>query len=126
MNNKEREEFLLGYNRVQKEVHQVAKDHGWWDDPKTPLECVCLMHSELSEAAEAVRDAKYSLDDGLTELKACEKKGLENITNLEEELADVVIRIMDYCGWNEFNLATTILKKMEYNKSRPYKHGRNL
>lgn len=39
------------------------------------------------------------------------------------ELADVVIRIMDYCGFAGIDLESLILQKHEYNKTRPYRHG---
>ena len=39
------------------------------------------------------------------------------------ELADCVIRIMDYCGKVGIDLEEAIRIKHEYNKTRPYKHG---
>jgi len=39
------------------------------------------------------------------------------------ELADIVIRVMDYCGHEGIDLEKAILEKHEYNKTRPFKHG---
>ena len=39
------------------------------------------------------------------------------------ELADVVIRIMDYFGHKKWNLEKCIEMKMKYNKGRAYRHG---
>lgn len=39
------------------------------------------------------------------------------------ELADCVIRILDYCGHAGIDLEEAIRIKHEYNKSRPYRHG---
>ena len=39
------------------------------------------------------------------------------------ELADVVIRIMDICQYYGINLEEEILKKHNFNKTRPFKHG---
>ena len=45
---------------------------------------------------------------------------------MTSELADVVIRILDFCEGQKIDLETIILEKMKYNESRPYKHGNKL
>ena len=40
------------------------------------------------------------------------------------ELADVVIRIMDMCEHYEIDLGAVIMEKHDFNKKRPYKHGK--
>jgi NTP pyrophosphatase (non-canonical NTP hydrolase) len=42
------------------------------------------------------------------------------------ELADVIIRICDTCGQYGIDLDRAIRLKMEYNKTRPYKHGKKI
>lgn len=39
------------------------------------------------------------------------------------ELADVIIRVLDYCGYAGIDIDAAISQKHEYNKSRPYRHG---
>jgi NTP pyrophosphatase (non-canonical NTP hydrolase) len=39
------------------------------------------------------------------------------------EMADVVIRVMDFCAEHGIDLAGEILAKMEYNEGRPFQHG---
>lgn len=97
---------------LQEICHGNAKEAGWHTDLKTglpkernKLELIALMHSELSEALEGVR--KNSMDDKLPHRK------MEEV-----ELADTVIRILDYCGLYELDLAGAILEKLEYNKNR--------
>ena len=46
-------------------------------------------------------------------------------SSLEEELADTVIRIMDYAFGNDLDIAGAIIAKIEYNKSREYMHGKS-
>ena len=43
---------------------------------------------------------------------------------IPSELADVVIRIFDFCGGMNIDLEKIILEKMAYNETRPYKHNR--
>jgi NTP pyrophosphatase (non-canonical NTP hydrolase) len=51
-------------------------------------------------------------------------KGVRRLTNEEEELADLAIRLADYCEWRGVNLGRVILSKMAYNKGRPYRHNK--
>lgn len=92
-------------NELIKECHRIAKSKGWWDTERNDGELIALMHSELSEALEAMRNHG-------------------TMDNVAEELADCCIRIFDYCGAREIDLEAMLVKKIEYNKSRPYRHGK--
>lgn len=73
-----------------------------------------LIHSELSEALEAVRKPGLSAMD----------QHVPDMTGESIEMADAVIRILDYCA--EFNvpLFLALEKKIAYNLTRPFKHGK--
>ena len=103
---------------LQKEIHQTNVEKGFWpaDVVRNRGEMVVLMITELSEAVEAHREGKEY--DPITRLRkeaktmwaweivdtsdeawknwfTCEVKN-----SLQDELADTVIRILDYCyGW---------------------------
>lgn len=77
-----------------------------WDGSKTePGTQLMLIVSEVVEAFEGIR--RDLMDDHLPHRK------MEEV-----ELADVVIRVMDYAGWRGFDLAGAISDKLEYNKHR--------
>lgn len=40
------------------------------------------------------------------------------------ELADVIIRCFDMADYYEIDLEKAIVEKMNFNKDRPYKHGK--
>jgi len=97
-------------NGLAKHVHGLNQT--WWHNPATgdPIvrnkgELIALMHSELSEALEG------------------ERKGLAD-THLplrpaaEVELADCLIRILDYCGGFGYDLGGALKEKLEYNAKR--------
>jgi hypothetical protein len=73
---------------------------------------IARMHSELSEALEAYRTGNPP-DDKLPQFDSA-----------TVEFADVIIRILDFAGRKNMPLMAAILAKMEYNASRPYKHGK--
>lgn len=93
-------------------AHQIANERGWWDNPRSDGEVVALMHSELSEALEYMRKGFDAPDDKIPEF-----------TGVEAELADTIIRILDYAEWRNLRLGEAIIAKMEFNRTRPYKHG---
>lgn len=125
--------------KVIKKVYQNAKQHGFWKDERTVGELLALIHSEVSEALEEHRNGRKINEtyySGKREL-ALERGGYI-VTKIDEkiitkeckkpegipsELADIVIRVFDICGHYEIDLEAVIKEKMEYNKSRPRKHG---
>ena len=107
--------MIMSLEDWTKAIHENAKKHGWWDDPRTFGEIIALCHSELSEALEAYRDGEdlvwFKAEDSKPEGPAV-------------EMADCIIRILDWFGCHpDLDVEKIIAVKHSYNQGRPYKHG---
>lgn len=92
------------------ECNRTAHSKGFWDGKDHIIhgpEKIALMHSELSEALEAMRVGRFT-----------------GTGSVVEELADTVIRIFDYAAEAALDLDEVIVAKMAYNRERPHKHGK--
>ena len=99
---------------LQMECHTISVAKGWYEKDngyRNPGELIALIHSELSEALEALRDGNKP------------DKNLPDHNSLAVELADAVIRIFDMAAYMDCDLPSAIIDKMEYNKTRPARHG---
>lgn len=116
-----------GITELVGEAHEVAFDKGFYEDIETTerylkehgqhalahiavrtfvLSQLALIGTEVSEAAQALREKDVGSDE------------------LTTELADVVIRVCDLAGYLGADLERAIHKKMAVNRTRPRKHGR--
>ena len=127
---------MKSLNELTKVIHENAVAHGWWDEERGFPEVIALIHSELSEALEEYRDAKppvyFAIEtlqrDGTIIPEVRTDYGDGNYTGekpegIAIELADAIIRILDYCGYAGIDIEEAIALKHEYNKTRPYRHG---
>jgi hypothetical protein len=98
-----------------KEIHNLAKEKGWWEEDRELSDVLLLVVCEIAEAYEEFRNHKapteiYYGEDGKPE-------------GIPIEIGDAVIRIFDLCEHFGINIEEAIRIKHEYNKTRPYRHG---
>ncbi len=88
---------------LQKLIMEQAKEKGFGTKPEeiNVGEKIALIHSEVSEAFEAYR-----------------KDNLDGKDGFNEELGDVIQRVLHLCGIFGIDIEKEVLKKIEENKNR--------
>jgi len=139
------------FNATAERAHSNSKARGFWpqivraDDKLMQLGSkVALIHSEVSELLEAYRkDPKADCGKKFPDAHSCSEEDLSfsggkfsggarrvipgksiGLTLEEEELADIIIRVLDLSGHRDIDIGRAVLVKMEYNSTRPHKHGK--
>lgn len=98
-------DLVLILNELARRIHENACNKGFYEERVSFPQAIALIHSEASEALEAHRNA-------------------QPVADIEEEMADIIIRVMDTSAYHGFNLGSAILNKMDKNTRREKKHGK--
>lgn len=109
---------------LQQKIHEWANRKGWWEDsPKKTrhkdwtflASKLALVHSEISEALEELREGN---------IRVYYAENSPKPEGLGVELADAIIRILDFAEAMDIDLEFLVQAKMKYNETREHKHGK--
>lgn len=113
-------------NELSKAAYDNAKAKGFHAiDGDTILDYArwtVNLHGEVSELWEAAR--KNALFDSCDKHQSMMELFQDSLTCEEEELADIIIRVLDTAGARGINIGRSVLLKMAYNATRPHMHGK--
>lgn len=121
------------------EAVETARKHGFYTE-KMAIEgmiaYLALVSSEVSEAIEAIQrddtitEREYLVDNVVKAAKVSPAQKVQFFETyfkdtLEDELADILIRVFSFCGAFKIDIDEAVRRKMEYNKERPTnRHGK--
>lgn len=106
-----------------KKAHENASKKGFWEDWES-IQNISYENREIAQQFinNAIGNRLMLIVSEVGEAQ----EGLrhKDMDNFKEELADIVIRVADLSGALEIDLENEIIKKMEKNSKRAYKHGK--
>lgn len=113
-------------NELSKSAYDNAKAKGFHDKDGDLVadyaRWTANLHGEVSELWEAAR--KNALFDSCDKHQSMMELFQDSLTCEEEELADIIIRVLDTAGARGVNIGRAVLLKMAYNATRPHMHGK--
>lgn len=115
-------------NELRDRAYQCACKHGFHDKEYSDAHFMMLIITDISEAVNADRKGKRANKEYIEEeLTNLESKGYFAIGfdylikgSTEEELADVVIRCLDYAGLNKINIEDRIILSYTVTKKKSF------
>ena len=108
----------------QKKAHAQAAKSGFHDGAPVVAAFVMNLVSEVAEAWEAYRGGK--MNEPCDKAEKMVALGLPALTCMEEELADVMIRVFDTAETFGIDIDRAVAAKHAYNGTRTHKHGGKL
>lgn len=115
------EASAISMNWLAKQINVWANLKGFWDFTKTEG---VLPDSKLVKNTKLLL-AVSEITECMEGLRKPVKSQLEDFTNEEEEIADTIIRLLDYAAQYDLRIGEAVIAKMAFNEGREYKHGKS-
>lgn len=117
----------MSLNELAHKIHVNSVKKGFWTD-EVPvgwelMAKLLLINSEVAEALEELRNhplSEYPMPGYLCDVITGKPEGFS------VELADALIRTLDLMYECGIDIDEVVKAKMEFNATRPYKHGKSV
>ncbi|MEG1617375.1 MAG: hypothetical protein RR202_10475 [Bacteroidales bacterium] len=107
----------MDLNKLKQEIHQNAIEKGFWEHELSDEHCLMLVITEIAEMVEADRKGMHVPLDAI---KIAKKQGFNDMFfkavysgTVEDELADIVIRLLDLAGARDIEIEDFIKRDEE-------------
>lgn len=102
-----RQEWTDAIEGMIGQVYVINQMNGWYEKDRSFGDDIALLHSEVSEMFEAYRKDNFTGEKD----------------SVQDEAADILIRLLDTCYRHDINLYAQFAKKCKINSERGYLHG---
>lgn len=140
-------------NNLAKEIYYINQENGFYKDSDSVINIIKKHEPSLLSAVESmitgqrlaliISEASEVLESDRRNIKFnSDEYFKENLMNMgdtsfneeflrcvkdtkEDEIANIIIRCLDFCAANNIDIDFHIQSKLRYNSLREYKHGKN-
>lgn len=121
-----KEEKIAALNTLAAGINIWAYGKGFWDSQiddgnLSPAQRMEFLRLQKGQKIALIMSELAELLEGL---RADIESGLPGFTNEEEEVADTIIRCLDYAGQYQLRIGEAVMAKIAKNQDRPHKHGK--
>lgn len=109
-----------GLNQLARAISDYRELKGFKTEPDNVFSKLMLVVSELGEACEEARKPDWCYNQSSPDPQTGKPEGFAS------EIADAIIRLLDISGAFGIDIELEIEKKMHYNVTRPYLHGKTV
>lgn len=109
-------EERISLNSMRDAIYEDAVAHGLWYEEDDIYDCTSVIEVEFMKLGHAADDVQFA--------RVCFDDDNEALQFYVEELADVIIASLSVAGKLGIDIDAAIRRKMEINKARPWKHGK--
>ena len=113
----------ISLNTLRDAIYEDAVAHGLWESTDYTVKR-CMDEMRRCEKAFEPDDVMRGWAAQVVRMEADELEEAEEADEYAEELADVIIAALSVAGKLGIDIDAAVRRKMEINKARPWKHGK--
>ena len=111
-------ETRTSLNTLRDAIYEDAVENGLWEEKDGPYHCADIIAKEASELIKEAEHLSIHIHGSIDYTSPR--------SNYAEELADVIISSLSVAGKLGIDIDAAVRSKMEINKARPWKHGKEV